>query len=73
MNFKSRSRASHPALSVVIFLSTALALLLFAGRATRGENIKKTDLYKRIRASIDAVPAIDTHDQPHFNTIVSRS
>jgi hypothetical protein len=25
-------------------------------------DIKKTDLYRRIRASIDAVPAIDTHD-----------
>lgn len=40
----------------------ALALLLSVAFAARGDDIKKTDLYKRIRASLDAVPAIDTHD-----------
>lgn len=30
--------------------------------AARGEDVKKTELYARIKASIDAVPAIDTHD-----------
>ncbi len=29
---------------------------------TAGEDIKETDLYRRIKAALDAVPAIDTHD-----------
>ena len=45
------------------FLACAsLALVLFAASATHADDIKKTDLYKRIRVSLDAVPAIDTHD-----------
>ena len=30
--------------------------------SARGDDIKTTDVYARIKASIDAVPAIDTHD-----------
>lgn len=55
-------RVLRPTLSSVLFLFTAHSLFLFASTEVRGEDIKKSDLYKRIRASIDAVPAIDTHD-----------
>jgi predicted TIM-barrel fold metal-dependent hydrolase len=41
----------------------ALHLVLIALVPPLGaEDIKQTDLYRRIRASLDAVPAIDTHD-----------
>ncbi len=29
---------------------------------TQADDVKTTDVYRRIRAAIDAVPAIDTHD-----------
>ncbi len=45
-----------------VAIVTVAVLYLFASTEVRGEDIKKSDLYKRIRASIDAVPAIDTHD-----------
>ena len=32
------------------------------GTHVRADDIKQTDLFRRIKASIDAVPAIDTHD-----------
>lgn len=41
-------------------------LLVFQGclflPAVRADDVKKTDVYGRIKASIDAVPAINTHD-----------
>jgi len=51
-----------------------LALWLVVLPAARGDDIKKTELYTRIKASIDAVPAIDTHDhlQP-FDQISNRN
>src|SRR5262245_54116720 len=39
----------------------AVATLSFPGTLCAGD-IKQSDLYKRIRAALDAVPAIDTHD-----------
>src|SRR6266498_3303513 len=54
-------------------LCTSLALLVPFVTSARGDDIKKTDLYKRIRASLDAVPAIDTHDHLRpFEEIPSR-
>lgn len=40
----------------------ALALLLLSAVPVRANDVKTTDVYRRIRAAIDAVPAIDTHD-----------
>jgi predicted TIM-barrel fold metal-dependent hydrolase len=37
-------------------------LLVLLGGPLAAEDIKRTDLYKRIRTALDAVPAIDTHD-----------
>jgi len=34
----------------------------FFAPASRADDVKKTDVYARIKASIDAVPAINTHD-----------
>ena len=40
----------------------ALLVIGFTGGFTVADDIKKTPLYARINASLDAVPAIDTHD-----------
>lgn len=55
-----------------VWLSFALSLAVLSG--ARAEDVKKTELYARIKASIDAVPAIDTHDhlQP-FDQISHRN
>lgn len=37
-------------------------VVLFVGKAARGEDIKQTDTYRRIKAHIDSVRVIDTHD-----------
>lgn len=39
-----------------------LLAVVLPGTCARGEDIKKTDIYARIKKSIDAVRAIDTHD-----------
>jgi Predicted metal-dependent hydrolase of the TIM-barrel fold len=46
------------------FLVLALVVALFTATATPSlaDDIKQTELYRRIRAGLDAVPAIDTHD-----------
>jgi len=43
------------------FLVTLLCIGTLAPQLA-AEDIKRTELYRRIRASLDAVPAIDTHD-----------
>ncbi|HWB12074.1 MAG TPA: amidohydrolase family protein [Pirellulales bacterium] len=40
----------------------AFCVRLFLPTEARADDIKKSDLFRRIKASIDAVPAIDTHD-----------
>ena len=57
MNTTSTRNTRH-----FVAIVTVAVLFQFASTEVRGEDIKKSDLYKRIRASIDAVPAIDTHD-----------
>ncbi len=48
-------------------------LAVSLGQGARADDIKKTDLYVRIKANIDAVPAIDTHDHLRgFDEIPSR-
>jgi hypothetical protein len=48
---------------------TVLFLFLVSSHS-HAADIKKTDIYRRIRAAIDAVPAIDTHDHLRpFNEI----
>jgi predicted TIM-barrel fold metal-dependent hydrolase len=44
-----------------IALFTALPTAL-CSTCLRGEDVKQSELYRRIKASIDAVPAIDTHE-----------
>lgn len=39
-----------------------LCVALIAGRRATGDDIKTSELYRRLKAAIDAVPAIDTHD-----------
>ena len=41
---------------------TLICILVYVSAAVRADDVKLTDTYKRIRAAIDAVPAIDTHD-----------
>lgn len=43
-------------------VTLSLFPLLLAGSLACASDIKRTDVYRRIRAQIDAVPAIDTHD-----------
>jgi predicted TIM-barrel fold metal-dependent hydrolase len=43
-------------------VSIALCVLVFACRPGPAADIKTTPLYARIKAGLDAVPAIDTHD-----------
>jgi hypothetical protein len=45
-----------------ISLSVAVVVVLACPRSGTGEDIKRTELYQRIRQALDAVPAIDTHD-----------
>ncbi len=45
----------------VVLLLLSISLLGSSNSVT-ADDIKKTDLYARIKKSIDAVPAIDTHD-----------
>src|SRR5262245_565361 len=40
----------------------SLLLISFMMSPATASDIKQTDLYRRIRAAVDAVPAIDTHD-----------
>lgn len=48
-------------------------LALFTADRAAADDIKKSDLFRRIKASIDAVPAIDTHDHLRpFNEIPFR-
>ena len=56
------------------FTLALVACVALSAPATAGaDDIKESDLYKRIKASIDAVPAIDTHDHLRgFNEIPSR-
>lgn len=42
------------------FRAALLLVLLTAGASA--DDIKRTELYRRIRAAVDSVPAIDTHD-----------
>lgn len=39
-----------------------LFVLLFSSPLARADDVKQTPLYQRIKAALDAVPAIDTHD-----------
>ncbi|HEV3342260.1 MAG TPA: amidohydrolase family protein [Pirellulales bacterium] len=39
-----------------------VCLVLACDAGARADDIKKSDLFRRIKTSIDAVPAIDTHD-----------
>ncbi len=57
---------SYPKIAVVI--------LIFVGSTSvRADDVKTTDLYARIKASIDSVRAIDTHDHLRaFNEIPCR-
>jgi hypothetical protein len=48
-------------LPIRLSIFVALAMLCCA-RLSAAEDIKKSDLYRRIRTALDAVPAIDTHD-----------
>lgn len=45
-------------------MAAMLLSMIFAGISqwSIAEDIKTTELYHRIKSSIDAVPAIDTHD-----------
>jgi predicted TIM-barrel fold metal-dependent hydrolase len=44
------------------FVFLAAASVLSVGGPLYADDIKQSDLYKRIRSALDAVPAIDTHD-----------
>ena len=48
-------------------------LILLCSSFVAADDVKTTDLYKRIRAAIDSVSAIDTHDHLRpFDQIVER-
>ena len=52
----------------------AFVLILLCSSAVRADDVKTTDTYKRIRAAIDAIPAIDTHDHLRpFEQIAERN
>src|ERR1044072_7325197 len=44
-------------------VSLALVLMFLASHGL-ADDIKQTAIYKRLKAELDAVPAIDTHDHP---------
>lgn len=51
-----------------------LICVVLAQTSVRADDVKTTDVYKRIRAAIDAVPAIDTHDHLRpFDQIAERN
>src|SRR6186713_780182 len=52
----------NTSLSRAVSLFVTCTLLLVSGTAALADDIKKTELYQRIRKNLDAVPAIDTHD-----------
>ncbi|REJ70569.1 MAG: hypothetical protein DWQ31_00540 [Planctomycetota bacterium] len=58
---EARQRATDFARRAVGQLLVGLSLIA-AGNSAAGEDIKQTALYGRIKTSIDAVRAIDTHD-----------
>ncbi|HEY2840813.1 MAG TPA: amidohydrolase family protein [Pirellulales bacterium] len=43
-------------------LVSALAMLFLGATPAAADDVKKTPLYARLKAGVDAVPAIDTHD-----------
>ena len=43
-------------------LAIVVCLVMAGSQLATAEDIKKTELYQRIRNALDAVPAIDTHD-----------
>lgn len=43
-------------------LGAALCVVVATARLAIAEDIKRTEIYQRIRRALDAVPAIDTHD-----------
>src|SRR6476620_3766516 len=47
-------------------MKTTLAVCLLAvfSVSSHGQDIKETGVYRRLKAVLDAVPAIDTHDHP---------
>lgn len=47
--------------TLTLRLASALAILVFAASA-RADDVKQKPIYARLKAGIDAVPAIDTHD-----------
>lgn len=51
-----------------------LLAVLLVGSLVRADDVKQTDVYKRIRSAVDAVPAIDTHDHLRpFDQIAERN
>lgn len=51
----------------------AAILLVLPWTAAIAQDVKSTEVYKRIRASVDAVPAVDTHDHLRpFDQIAER-
>lgn len=47
--------------------------ILATGGSLSAQNTRQTDTYKRIKAYIDAIPAIDTHDHlQHFATLSNK-
>ena len=47
-------------LKLRLFVTIATACLVTT--ASRGDDVKQTEIYARLKAGIDAVPSIDTHD-----------
>ena len=51
-----------------------IVLILLCGSAVRADDVKMTDVYKRVRTAVDAVPAIDTPDHLRpFDQIAERN
>ncbi|MCE9544117.1 MAG: amidohydrolase, partial [Planctomycetia bacterium] len=46
---------------LILCLSALIAVLAFS-QPGRGDDLRQTDQYRRLKSSLDAVPAIDTHD-----------
>ena len=54
-------------------LLQTLCCIFLCTFAVVADDVKKTETYKRIRAAVDAVPAIDTHDHLRpFDQIAER-
>jgi len=74
-DFECYARKNHmnPICRKLILLSVPVLLLHSGACASRAEDVKQTALYGRIKASLDAVPAIDTHDHLRaFDEIADR-